>query len=101
MQKTSWRLFYTPGLGTADLITPEELLKNEITVFKDIVRIDVQTFTPGLVFRHAWENKDTVKNQDYTLFILSRNDLIKSKTASGREVDMEDIKILQNHEKTG
>ena len=93
--------FFDAGLGTADLITPEELLKNEITVFKDSVRIDVQTFTPGLVFREAWENKDTIKNQDYTLFILSRQDLIRSKTAAGREVDMEDVRILQNNEKSG
>ena len=93
--------FFDAGLGTADLITPEELLKNEITVFKDSVRIDVQTFTPGLVFREAWENKDTIKNQDYTIFILSREDLIRSKTAAGREVDMEDVRILQNNEKSG
>ena len=93
--------FFDAGLGTADLITPEELLKNEITVFKDSVRIDVQTFTPGLVFREAWENKGTIKNQDYTLFILSRQDLIRSKTAAGREVDMEDVRILQNNEKSG
>ncbi len=93
--------FLDAGLGTADLITPEELLKNEITVFKDSVRIDVQTFTPGLVFREAWENKDTVKNQDYTIFMLSRKDLIRSKTAAGREVDMEDVRILQDNEKSG
>jgi predicted nucleotidyltransferase len=93
--------FLDAGLATADLITPEELLKNEITVFNDSVRIDVQTFTPGLIFREAWENKDAVKNQDYTLFVLSREDLIKSKTAAGRQADIEDVRILQNNEKPG
>ncbi len=93
--------FLEAGLATADLITPEELLKNEITVFNDSVRIDVQTFTPGLIFREAWENKDAVKNQDYTLFVLSREDLIKSKTAAGRQADIEDVRILQNNEKPG
>ena len=34
-------------LGTAALITPEELLAQEITIFKDRVRIDVQIATPG------------------------------------------------------
>ena len=41
--------------GTASLVTAEELLANEITVFKDRVRIDVQTSTPGLTFNEAWQ----------------------------------------------
>jgi hypothetical protein len=31
------------GIGTASLTTVGKLLENEITIFKDIVRIDVQT----------------------------------------------------------
>jgi hypothetical protein len=38
------------GLGTALLTTPEELLKHEITIFRDRLRVDVQTATPGLLF---------------------------------------------------
>src|SRR5512140_766119 len=38
------------NFGTATMITAEEVLKHEITVFNDRVRIDVQTFTPGLQF---------------------------------------------------
>lgn len=38
------------GLGTASLTDAEEVLSNEITIFKDRVRIDVQTSTPGLDF---------------------------------------------------
>ncbi len=33
--------FLDAGLGTADMITPEHLLTQEITVFSDRVRIDV------------------------------------------------------------
>jgi hypothetical protein len=40
-------------LGTATLITAEELLKHEITIFKDYVRIDVQTSTPGITFNEV------------------------------------------------
>ena len=43
------------GMGTAELVTPEELLANQITVFEDRVRLDVQTSTPGLEFASAWE----------------------------------------------
>ena len=38
------------GLGTASLTTSEEVLANEITIFRDRVRIDVQTSTPGIEF---------------------------------------------------
>ncbi len=38
-------------LGTAALISADELLANEITIFKDRVRIDVQTATPGSILR--------------------------------------------------
>jgi len=34
------------GLGTASLTSPDQVLANEITIFKDIVHIDVQTATP-------------------------------------------------------
>jgi len=45
------------GLGTASLTNPDEILSNEITIFKDRVRIDVQTKTPGLLFEDAWGRK--------------------------------------------
>ena len=35
------------GFGTASLIDIEELLRLEITIFRDLYRIDVQTSTPG------------------------------------------------------
>jgi hypothetical protein len=36
------------GMGTASLTTAEDVVANEITIFKDRVRIDVQTATPGM-----------------------------------------------------
>jgi len=35
------------GFGTAFPITPSELLSHEITIFKDKIRVDVHTMTPG------------------------------------------------------
>jgi hypothetical protein len=35
------------GFATALLITADELIAHEVTIFKDRVRIDVQTSTPG------------------------------------------------------
>ena len=86
------------GLGTASLTTPEELLANEITVFKDRVRIDVQTFTPGITFAEAWERREIMNHDGQDFCVASRQDLIASKRAAGRDVDMEDVRLLEMRE---
>jgi hypothetical protein len=83
------------GLGTASLTSPEALLRNEITVFEDFVRIDAQTRTPGLEFANAWQRRETMEYQHQRLYVISRNDLISSKRAAGREVDLEDVRLLE------
>ena len=83
------------GLGTAALTSVEKLLANEITIFQDRVRLDVQTSTPGLVFDEAWQHRKTVTYQGQDFFILSKEDLIASKRAAGRAVDLEDVRLLE------
>ena len=83
------------GLGTASLISADELLANEISVFNDWVRIDVRTSTPGLRFEDGWQNRETMEYQGQTFHIVSKDDLIASKRASGREVDLEDVRLLE------
>jgi len=87
--------FLEARLGTADLITPKELLSQEITIFKDRVRIDVQTSTPGLKFDEAWERRETMEYQNQKFYVASREDLIASKRAAGRPVDLEDVRLLE------
>ena len=82
------------GLGTASLTTPDEVLANEITVFKDRVRIDVQTFTPGLAFAEAWPRRDIMTYRGQPFPVVSRTDLITAKRAAGRPVDLEDVRQL-------
>ena len=81
--------------GTAALITAEQLLTNEITIFKDRVRIDVQTATPGLDFKSAWRNRETMTYHHHEFFVVSKVDLIASKQAAGRPVDLEDVRLLK------
>jgi hypothetical protein len=81
-------------LGTASLITPEELLANEITVFKDRVRIDVQTSTPGLVFSQAWNRRISMTFRGQSFYVVSKEDLIATKKAAGREIDLSDVNLL-------
>lgn len=83
------------GLGTASLTDVKSLLAHEITIFKDRVRIDVQTSTPGLDFQEAWERKNTMNYQGQEFFVVSLADLISSKRAAGRNKDMEDVRLLE------
>jgi hypothetical protein len=83
------------GLGTAALTSPEDLLAHEVTIFRDRLRIDVQTSTPGLVFQDAWARRETMNYQDVPFFVVSRQDLIASKRAAGRRKDLEDIRLLE------
>jgi hypothetical protein len=83
------------GLSTASLTSVADLLENEITIFQDRVRVDVRTSTPGIDFREAWENRVSVSYHDQEFFILSKADLISSKRASGRDVDLEDVRLLE------
>jgi hypothetical protein len=87
--------FLEARLGTAALTTPEELLAREITIFNDWVRIDVQTATPGLVFAEVWRRRKTMHYRRQAFHVVSRADLIASKKAAGRPVDLEDVRMLE------
>ncbi len=83
------------NLGTALLTSAEGLLAHEITIFKDRVRIDVQTVTQGLHFEDAWQRRETMEYQGQSFYVVCRDDLIASKRAAGREVDLQDVRILE------
>ena len=83
------------GLATAEMTTAEEILKHEITIFRDRVRIDVQTATPGIEFEEAWRRKQVMKYRRQEFYVVSREDLILSKRAAGREKDLEDVRLLE------
>lgn len=83
------------GLGTAALIDADELLAKEITIFNDRIRVDVMTSTPGLDFNNAWNRREVMKVEDATFNVISRDDLIAAKRATGRTTDLEDVRILE------
>jgi hypothetical protein len=83
------------GLGTASLTNVKELLTHEITVFKDWVRIDVLTSTPGINFPEAWKRREAMVYQGQLFYVASKKDLISSKKALGRDVDLEDVRLLE------
>lgn len=93
--------FIEANFATATLITADELLAHEITIFRDRVRIDVQTSTPGIKFDEAWHKKVAMSYQGQEFFVASKEDLIASKIASGRDKDLEDVKMLEINSENG
>jgi hypothetical protein len=83
------------GFGTAALTDTEEILANEITIFKDRVRIDVQIKTPGVIFEDAWKRKQIMNYKGQAFYVVCREDLLASKKAAGRTVDLEDVRLLE------
>ncbi len=83
------------GFGTASLTTASDLARHEITTFNDRVRIDVLTKAPGIEFADAWERRQTMKYQGQAFEVASRDDLISSKKAAGRPVELEDARLLE------
>ena len=73
-------------MATAALVTPEELLAHEITVFQS---------TPGLAFAAAREHRIRMEYQGQAFYVISREDLISSTRAGGRAVDLEDVRALE------
>jgi len=80
--------------GTAHLTSAEEILKNEITVFDDYLRLDVFTFLKGLKFEAAWEKRVVRKIDGARINFISLSDLIKSKKLYKRKIDREDLEML-------
>lgn len=87
------------GFGTAQMTTAEEIVGTEITIFTDRIRLDVQTSTPGIQFEDAWSQRVTMTYEGQEFAVVSLSNLIQSKTAAGREVDLEDVRILTSDDK--
>ena len=83
------------GMGTASLTNVKDVLSNEITVFEDKVRLDIQTKTPGINFSEAWEKRQKLEWEGATILFVSKEHLIASKKASARPIDLEDVSLLE------
>jgi len=83
------------GLGTADLVTPAEVLANVVTLFEDFLRVDVFLSIPGLSFDEAWRHHVVRDAGEARVRVASRRDLIASKRAKARPKDLEDAADLE------
>ena len=83
------------GFGTASMTTPKRIAENELSVFEDYLRLDVMTKVKGLNFDDAWKNRTVKKIEGITVNLASIEDIIKSKSASRRKSDIDDIKTIK------
>jgi predicted nucleotidyltransferase len=59
-------------------------------------RIDILQQIDGITFDEAWQNRvEATIEGDIRVAVISREDLIRNKLASGREQDLLDVKKLQ------
>ncbi len=82
-------------------MTPDDFMDG--TVFEmgqPPERIDILQQVSGLDFDSAWEHRlEGSIDQETPAYVISRDDLIRNKLASGREQDLLDVKRLQAAER--
>lgn len=83
------------GFKTASLTSVGGILANELTVFEDYIRLDLFTQVKGLTFKEAWRRRVRRKVKTVPVYLACFEDIIHSKKASGRTIDLEDLKALQ------
>jgi predicted nucleotidyltransferase len=61
-------------------------------------RIDLLTGIDGIRFDEAWQNKVSITIDDLKIYILSKEDLLRNKLATGRDKDQGDIVWLEKNQ---
>jgi hypothetical protein len=82
----------------ADLAaSPEDFVEPETVIQIGFPprRIDILTFSSGLEFEAAWENRVTLDLDGLRVDVLALDDLIANKKATGRPQDLVDISKIE------
>ena len=58
-------------------------------------RIDILTGISGVTFDEAWQSREEGNISDVSVFVISRDLLIKNKRAANRDKDQGDVKLLE------
>jgi hypothetical protein len=58
-------------------------------------RLDIMMSIPGVTFKKAWKNRETVILEGLAIPFISRDDLIRAKEVSGRPQDIIDAENLK------
>lgn len=84
------------GFGDLD-VTVDDLVKpeNVIQMGYPPLRIDIVTSIDGVKFSEAWGRRDTSVYGSQQVNFIGKQDLITNKRASGRGIDLQDLKELE------
>lgn len=80
---------------TASLTSVEKILANEVTIFKDYVILDVFTKIKGSDFGKIWQTRKIKRINGENISVIGLDELIEIKKAAGREIDLQDVRILR------
>jgi hypothetical protein len=81
----------TQAVSEDDFATPGITLQIGV----EPVRIEIITVINGITFEPAWMNRISSEYGGEPVFVLSREDLIRNKRASGRPQDLADLAALE------
>jgi hypothetical protein len=79
-------------LSKADLCAADNIYQIGVAPF----RIDIVTSITGVEFDDAWKNRHQTQISGINVAVLSRDDLLKNKRATGRPKDLIDVDWLEN-----
>jgi hypothetical protein len=68
---------------------------NVIRIGSSPVQIDIINEADGINIDDCYLRKETINVEDITIFVISREDLIKNKRASGRSMDIADAEKME------
>jgi hypothetical protein len=81
------------NLSEADFTSPDVVVQLGV----EPCRIDLLTSISGVEFDAAWQNKVTIALEDVEIYVLSKADLLRNKSAAGRDKDQGDILWLEKN----
>jgi len=81
------------NLSEKDFTSPDMVVQIGV----EPCRIDLLTSISGVEFDEAWGNKVGITIDDLEIYVLSKADLLKNKSATGRDKDQGDISWLEKN----
>ena len=83
----------TSNISEEDFTSPDMVVQIGV----EPCRIDLLTRISGVEFDAAWRNKVSITIDDLEIYVLSKADLLKNKSATGRDKDQGDIAWLEKN----
>jgi predicted nucleotidyltransferase len=83
----------TSNISEEDFTSPDMVVQIGV----EPSRIDLLTRISGVDFDEAWGNKVSITIDDLEIYVLSKADLLKNKSATGRDKDQGDIAWLEKN----